>query len=502
MEYILTIDIGTTSVKCGVFERSLRPLRFFSAEYDLITPDASIVEVKPEIYLEKIRECVDAMRNTGIETGKVRSIIVTTQGETFIPIDASNRVLSNAIVWLDNRATKEAATLSGLFSDDTIYRKTGLPGFDGYTPIAKMMQIQKRVAQNGSRVAKYLLLEDFITWKLTGCITTEKTLLSSTGFFDLKKDRLWSDVLSAANIPAETIPEALESGEVIGGILPEMADFLMVSRDAVVVSGAMDQLCGAIGCGNICEGRMHETTGTALVIGASTSEPNFDNPYRITVYRHAVAGLYMMLTICRTAAIIQKWFCEQCCAEEVREARRRGISVYDYLTELTQDDAPNEHGPILFPYFNGCLAPVPMENARGAFWGIGLNTTKKDLIRAIPEGIAFMLRENLEMLDSIGMTGHSLYSLGGPSQNAYWCQMKADITGREIIAAPGLESTSFGAACLAAVSAGFFANISDAVSAYREYKCFMPRGDAQETYHKKYLAYRRLAECAAVFYKQ
>lgn len=502
MEYILTLDVGTTSVKCGMFDSNLKQLKAVSAEYTLITPDAAIVEVEPEVYLKKIRECIISMRESGLATEDIRYIVATTQGETMIPVDSEGKPLSNAVVWLDSRAEAEAASLTEKFPGDVIYRTTGLPGLDGYAPIAKMQHLLKRLTEKGEKVSKFLLLEDYLIWKLTGQMVTEKTLLSSTGFFDIVHDSLWDDMLLAAGVPSDLIPESLESGERIGKLLPDMADYLFVSREAVMITGAMDQICGAVGCGNIAEGHLHETTGTAMVLGASTRTPDFENPYQVTIYRHAVPGLYLMLPICRTAAIIQKWFREQFCEEEAKEAEKRGISVYDYLAELAEQAGAKADGPLLFPYFNGCMAPAAIDNAKGSFFGIGLHTTKNDVIRAIPEGIGFMLRENLEMLEKMGIGGNSFYFLGGPSKNAFWCQLKADITGREVIAAPELESTSFGAACLGAAAAGFFPTIEEAAGSFRNYKTFRPRKEMQELYQKKYLSYQKLVECTALFYKQ
>ncbi|MEG0630875.1 MAG: FGGY-family carbohydrate kinase, partial [Christensenellaceae bacterium] len=400
----------------------------------------------------------------------------------------------------DSRAQDEAAALSALFSQDDIYRTTGLPAFDGYTPIAKLMYIVKQSAATRRTVAKCLLLEDFLIWKLTGEMVTEKTLLSSTGYFDIVHDKLWDEALYAANISLDLIPQVMESGEAVGTILPQMADLLGVSCEAIVITGAMDQVCGAIGCANLEEGCMHETTGTAMVIGASVHTPDFSNPYRITVYRHAVKGLYLMLPICRSAAIIQKWFKDQFCENEEAYAQSKGISVYDYMSELANQSKPRIDGPILYPYFNGCQMPLSVEKARGCFYQIGLDTTKNDIIRAIPEGIAFMLRENLEMLAELNIRTASLYTLGGVSKNAFWCQMKADVTGCRMIAAPKLESTSFGAACLAAVQAGYFISLKQAAASYKEYTVFSPDEEMRCLYQEKYEMYRRFASCAALYY--
>ncbi len=502
MEYILTIDVGTTSVKCCIFDSKLHQVETVSAEYSLITPSREIVEADPELYLEKIYECIKALRFAGADTGKIRYLTATTQGETLIPLDDKNVPASNAVVWLDSRAQEEAEDLGTHFDSDLYYRTTGLPGLDGYAPIAKIKKLMKQFAREGRKVSKFLLLEDFLIWKLTGRMVTEKTLLSSTGYFDIRQDRIWEEILYASDIRLDSVPEVLESGQIVGKVLPEMADYLNISRDTVVVTGAMDQICGAVGCGNLSAGRLHETTGTAMVIGASTDAPDFENRYRITIYRHAVRGLYLLLPICRTAAIIQKWFKEQFCEEEAKRARETGQSVYDYLAQIAQNTEFRSEGPLLLPYFNGSLAPVSIDTARGCFWGIGLDTTKADFIRAVPEGIAFMLRENLDMLEKMGIKENSFYFGGGPSKNPFWCQLKADITGKEVLAADGLESTSFGAACLAATAAGYFDSLESAAAAEQSYKRFLPQKEVHEVYRKKYELYRRLVCCAESFYNQ
>lgn len=499
MEYILTLDVGTTSVKCAVFDENLHQICVRTAEYRLLTPQADVIEVEPETYLQRARDCVRSMSRAAVPTDQIRYIVATTQGETLIPIDKEGNTLTNAIVWLDKRAEKEGAQLAQLYPQDLFYRVTGLPGVDGYTPISKLKHLIDKFENTGQQVEKFLLLEDYLIWKLTGHIVTEKSLISSTGYFDILNECLWEDVLHSAGAKMEQIPEILECGVTVGNVLPEMAAFLGVDPEAIVITGAMDQVCGAISCGNIRDGVLHETTGTAMVLGASSTKPNFDNSFYISIYRHVLPGLYLLIPICRTAAIIQKWFSDQFCREERSIAALRGISVYDYLSDLAQQ-AKAEDTPILLPYFNGSLAPHSIDNARGAFWNIGLDTTKSHFIRAIPEGIAFMLKENIEMLTKTGMDIRFLYSLGGPSKNPFWCQLKADITGKTVILAPVLESTSFGAACLAAVAAGFVSDLTEAAQRYKNYVEYSPNAETMKTYSAKYEQYQKLMRCAAQFY--
>ena len=160
MEYILTLDVGTTSVKCALFDDELRQVHVGIAEYSLITPKTHIIEVEPNTYLEKIHDCIKAMAQKGAPIYQVRYIVATTQGETLIPVDSAGTPLSNAIVWLDSRAEAEGAQLAQIYSKDTFYHTTGLPGIDGYTPVSKLKKVSHEFSVNGQKIGKYLLLED------------------------------------------------------------------------------------------------------------------------------------------------------------------------------------------------------------------------------------------------------------------------------------------------------------------------------------------------------
>jgi xylulokinase len=428
----------------------------------------------------------------GIDTRLVRHIVITTQGETLIPIGAQGDILGKAIVWLDSRAAIEAKELARQFSEADVYAKTGLPGMDGYLPIAKLSNVKKRQRALYDQAHKFLLLEDFLIWQLTGEIVTEKSLISSTGYYDIADDRLWNEVLEAAGIDLALIPEVTESGRIVGKVKGEMAEALQVSPDAAVVTGAMDQTSGAVGCGNIREGVAHETTGTAMVIAATLDHPDFHDENRITLYKHAIPGKYLLIPICRTAAIIQKWFKEQFCGEEEKRALEKGVSVYDLMSGMAKESKPNSDGMIMVPYFNGSAAPEIIEGAQGMFFGLGLSTTKNDFIRSIPEGLSFMLRENLEMFDRMGIRTTSVRSLGGVSKNPFWSQVKADVTGRRIVTSPGLDSTAFGAACFAAVAAGYYKSLGEAVSVYNVLRAFDPDEENKKLYDIKYKRYQSM----------
>lgn len=181
----LVFDVGTTSMKTGVFDREFQLVFSSLNEYSLLYPQKNMVELSAEFYWTALKEGVSSAAAAGVNLGEIDSITITTQGETLIPVDKRGMPLSNAIVWLDSRAEKEALELAERISMGQFFRVTGLPDLSGTAPIAKLMWIRREKPEVYEKTAYFLLLEDFLIYRLSGVIVSEYSLLSSTGYFDI-----------------------------------------------------------------------------------------------------------------------------------------------------------------------------------------------------------------------------------------------------------------------------------------------------------------------------
>lgn len=506
MDLILTFDIGTTSVKTCIFNKELSILGSSTLEYQLITPAPGIVELPPEIYWDTCRKGVSlAAADAGVSLGDVKAVSITTQGETMIPVDAQGNVLHNAIVWLDERAHAEAADISVRFDTETFYAHTGVPECTGYCPVSKLLWFRRNKADIYDAAHKFLLLEDFIIQKLTGRFVTEKALLCTTGYYDIIEDRYWDELLTAMELDKAKLPEALECGTVVGKVLPAVAEELGLNPDAVVITAAMDQTAAAVGAGNLIPGIVTETTGTAMCIGATADHPDMHHPARITVYRHIYPGKYLLLPVCMTAGMVFKWFKDAFCQEEARQAEAEGISVYDLLGNQAAQVPAGANGLTLIPYFTGVIQPDNDPNARGIFLGVGLDTKKPEFVRAIFEGIAYMLRENLSLIETVDQQKiTAVRSLGGGSKSRIWRQIKADVCGVEIDSMAESECTSLGAAILAAVALGYYPDASSAAAVGNALgEQLHPDESKKELYDKGFARYQRVwQQCRPIFNEQ
>lgn len=483
---ILTADVGTTSVKVCLFDGDLKLLRAAALEYALDYAPGGIVEADPAVYLNAVGEGIRRVLAGG-PSAPVAAISVTTQGETLIPVDDSGRPLCNAIVWLDSRAQEEAKELAAWIDGGLFYSTTGLPEIGPGLPLAKLMHIRRKQTELYARTHKFLLLEDYILFWLTGRFVTEKSLLCSTGYFNIIEDRYWDAALEAAGIDPAKLPQALLCGEPVGPLTGQRAAELGLSPGTLAVSGAMDQTAAALGSGCVREGIVTETTGTALVVAAHTARPRFTDPSRVTVYRHAIDGAYLYLPIGVTAGMTLKWFRDRFC-QDIAPA---GDGSYGGMTALAAQVPPGSCGLLALPHLAGCVNPDWNPDARLVFFGASLDTERGHFIRAILESVAYMLRDFTAMLGGLGIGVAEIRSLGGGARSELWEQIKADVTGVPLCTMDMPEAASAGAAVLAAWALGLVPRGS-APPVMKPAKRYQPQQANKETYEHGYCRYREL----------
>ena len=497
MEVILTFDVGTTAMKCCAFDRQFRMLGSVTTEYALNTPADHIVEVDPATYWNGLCQSTRQLFSGELNAADVVAVGITTQGETTIVLDENDQPILPAIVWLDDRAEAEAAALTAAITNDRLYRTTGLPEINGAAPIAKLKWIMDR-PELKAKAKKILLLEDYLIYKLTGSFVTEHSLVCSTGYYNIIDRRYETAFLALAGAPLEIMPEVLPCGSVAGGVTEGSAAETGLPAGTPVVCTAMDQTASAIGAGNITPGTVSETTGTCLTVVATTEKPDFTTPVPLQYYTH-YDGSFLALSFNPTAAIVMKWFKDNFIADTdgLREA---AINPYTYMSRLAAEVAPGCDGLTLIPHFTGKVMPSSAPAMRGCFMGVGLGTTKGHFIRAIMEGVSYMLQENLDSLRAAGIDVSQIRSLGGGARDTLWCAIKASVTGCELLTTANEESTSLGAAILAARAVGWGETVAELCAAAVETsRSYLPNAEEHEIYQKLYRDYLRLDAMTAAF---
>ncbi|MBQ5865995.1 MAG: hypothetical protein IIW56_04855 [Oscillospiraceae bacterium] len=490
METILTFDVGTTAIKTCLFDKALNCLAIRTDEYTLST-ELGTVELDCEVYWNTICLAVSQIKKE-VPEAVVQAICLTTQGETMIPVTEDGTPLHRAVVWLDDRAKDQAERISKILPTKEMYGLTGVTDMNGFVPLPKLLWFKEERPEIYEKAYKFLLVEDFVLHRLTGEFVTEKSLLTSTAYYDIRNDRYWTELLERLDLDVNKLPTILDCGAMAGTLRPQAQKELGLGADVKVFAGAMDQIAAAIGGGGMQDGVVTATVGTAMVLTSAITSMDECTDESLIVYRGIRDNQYAILPLCSTAGAVFKWFKDQCSALTVEKAKESGKDPYDLLCEEAAGVAPGADGVIHLPYFCGSLQPTLLPDAKGVFFGLGLTTNHASMTRAVLESIGYMLRENLEMLKAFGINPTRVHFFGGGAKNPIWNQIIADITGVELVLLEQSECGSLGAAMMGAVSMGWYDTMADAQAQNLVKTIVKPNHDLKEIYDEVYDRYQKL----------
>ena len=431
MKYLLGADIGTTSLKASVFDTDGNMIKSVTKDYTLIVSNDE-VEFPADDYVKLFEEAYSEV-SEGLE---ISAFAIDTQCETLIVTDENDKPLMNAIVWLDNRATKQADEIKAHFGTEKVYNVTGQPEITATWPAAKLLWIKEMKPEIHKNIKKVFLLEDYLLYRLTGNFVTEKTLQSSTIYYDIKNDCWWDEMLEFIGVKSEWLPKLCDSAKKVGEY-----------KGAAAVTSAIDQIAGAIGAGITDTSVVSEMTGTTMVIFAPTSEVPEFNPNSIVPCHKNYDGKYCLLSWTPTAGIALKWFKNNFCEN----------FSFKELDELAESVPAGSAGLTFLPYLCGSTMPKYNPDAKGAFMGLTMEHTRAHAVRSILESVASMLKANL---DYLGVSVNEIRSMGGGASSPLWCQIKADMTGKNIAILENNETACLGSAILAGVGVGVFDDVA------------------------------------------
>lgn len=489
MELLLGIDAGTTSVKAGLFRPDGQCLALARQEYQLSTPGANRAELDAELYWQG---CVAATRSVleqaNASPQEVAALSVSSQGETMIALGSRGQPLHPAIVWLDNRAAREADTLAGKFSGDA-YGVTGIPEIIPTWTACKILWLKNNEPEVFAHTEKFLLVQDYLVHRLTDEYVTNGSISCTTLYFDIVGDRWWQPILDEIGVASKYLPELIQPGAVAGTLTQEASRQLGLRQTTKVIAGGMDQSVGAIGAGNIRPGIVSETTGAALTIQATIPSPGLDKNKIVPVYSHSIPGRYLFVPVCPTAGMAYKWFRDTFATAEMAQAAKEGSDAYDLLNALAAEAPAGCDGLILLPHLMGAFSPKPNPEARGSFTGFTLSHNRSHFARAILEGVAFLLKLNLDTIQQAGVEVKEIRPTGGGARSPLWNQIKANVCNLPVITLLNEETALLGNAILAGVASGVFRSVDEGCASMVAVKERVRPNHEAQSYVKPYQRY-------------
>jgi len=478
---LMGIDLGTTAVKVGLFDAATgEALAVTRIEYKPASPAPGWLELDAETYWEAtVAAARDALQEAG--RTEVVAIGLSSQGQTFVPLDRDYVPLRPAIVWLDTRAEEETKYLQSVFPQADSPLSSGLPSPNAIASAPKMLWVRQNEPDVWERTRYLMMLPDYLGFRLTGERRLDVNNAGSTAMVHPTTGDWWPEALAAVGVPEEWMSPIGRPAEIIGTVHAEAAAELSVPEGIPVALGSNDQLNGAVGVGNIRPGIASGTVGTAMAIVSSVDKPRADRPKGLGLGPHPVPGLFYLLSFAKTSGMVLTW---------LRDLMASAGGYEELLAEAAEV-GPGSDGLVCLPHFSGTATPTFRSDVRGGFVGLTLGHGRAHLVRAIVEAVCFAARDAISLNAQAGQAPTELRMLGGATQSDFWMQMMSDVVRLSLQVPVCGEAPVLGAAIFAGVAAGRFASIEEGSEAfYRPDRTFLPREEVASQYDDGYRAYR------------
>lgn len=465
MPYVIGVDLGTSGTKTVLFDELGRVVASHTIEYPMYQPQNGYAEQDPADWREAAFHTIRAvMDKSGVAAQEVKGIGLSGQMHGLVMLDAGGEVIRRSIIWCDQRTAAECAEITEKVGAQRMTEITANPALTGFTA-SKILWVRNHEPELYAKCRHILLPKDYVRYCLTGELATEVSDASGMQLLDIPK-RQWSDeVLEKLDIDKSLLAKVYESPEVTGTLTAQAAERCGLEAGTIVVGGAGDNAAAAVGTGVVRDGRAFTTIGTSGVVFAHTSEITIDPKGRVHTFCCAVPGAWHVMGVTQGAGLSLKWFRDQFCDAEKSAAGLMGVDPY-YLMDQAALASPIGANKLLYlPYLMGERTPHLDPDARGVFFGLSGMHTKRDMLRAVMEGVTYSLRDCVEVCREMGVNVSDMMACGGGGSSPVWRQMLADLYACPVKTVDSKEGPALGAAILAMVGAGMYSSVPEACDA-------------------------------------
>jgi len=494
MTYWLGLDVGTTGSRAVIIDAAGTVVSAASADHaPMAQPEPTWAEQDPRDWWRAAQEAIcTALRQSGIPGSRIAGIGLSGQMHGAVLLDENHEVIRPAIIWCDQRSQAQADWFTEHIGAARLKQITCNPALTGFT-VPKLLWVRDHEPGNYAKMRMLLLPKDYVRFRLTGAFFTEVSDASGTLLLDVPQRRWSGEILEALTLRLEQLPQVAESHEPTARITAEAADAMGLQAGTPVVGGGGDQAAGGVGNGIVEPGIVSSTIGTSGVVFAYTDAPHLDAGGRVHTFCHAVSNRWHVMGVTQGAGLSFRWFRDNFGALEVQEAQATGKDPYELLAMQAAAAPPGSEGLIYLPYLMGERTPHLDPLARGVFFGLTARHTRAHMIRAILEGVAFSLRDSLEIFKDMGVASRQIRASGGGGRSHLWRQIQADVFGREMVTINATEGSAYGVALLAATGTGHYPTVQEACHvAIRVTDRCEPDPTRSRLYDEQYQIYRTL----------
>ncbi len=472
------IDLGTSAVKLLLMDSEGKIVNVVSREYPLYFPHPGWSEQKPEDwYAETMEGIRELLKNA--DKNQVAGISFGGQMHGLVILDAEDNVIRPAILWNDGRTTEETDYLNNSIGKEKLSEYTANIAFAGFTA-PKLLWVRNNEPENFARIAKIMLPKDYIAYKLTRVHCTDVSDASGMLLFDVK-NRCWSkEMCDICGIQPTQLAKCHESYEAVGCILPEIAKELGIPESVKVAAGAGDNAAAAVGTGTVGDNMCNISLGTSGTIFISSRKFGVDKFNALHSFAHA-DGSYHLMGCMLSAASCNKWWMDEI------------IGTKDYAAQQEGIERLGENHVYYLPYLMGERSPHNDPNARAVFIGMTMDTTRTDMTQAVLEGVAFALRDSLEVAKSLGISLTRTKICGGGAKSPLWRRIIANVLNLKVDVIESEEGPAMGGAMLAAVACGEYASVEEiAARVVRIVDTVEPEPELVAKYEERYAQFKKI----------
>lgn len=482
------IDLGTSAVKLLLMDEKGSIKNIVSKEYPLYFPNPGWSEQKPEDWYDGV---ISGLKELIADADKssIAGISFGGQMHGLVILDENDEVIRPALLWNDGRTYEETDYLNNVIGKDKLSEYTANIAFTGFTA-PKILWIKNKEPENFKKIRKIMLPKDYIAYKLTGVNSTDVSDASGMLLLDVK-NRCWSkEMCDICGITEDMLPKLYESYECIGTVKPEIAQLLGIPATCKVAAGAGDNAAAAVGTGTVGDGMCNISLGTSGTIFISSKKFGVDKYNALHSFDHADGSFHLMGCML-SAASCNKWWMDEIIGTKDYGAEQKGI---------TDDKLGNNH-VFFLPYLMGERSPHNNPNARGTFIGLTMDNTREDMTQAVLEGVAFALRDSLEVARSLGIKIDRTKICGGGAKSPLWKKIIANVMNLKVDVIESEEGPALGGAMLAAVANGEYASVEDAAKAIvKIVDTVEPTPELTARYEEKYRQFAQIyPACKPVF---
>lgn len=476
--YYIGLDLGTSALKLLLMDEKGVILNIVSEEYPISFPKPGWSEQNP---VDWWQAAVDGIKKLikDVDKDKIKGISFGGQMHGLVMLDEDDQVIRPAILWNDGRTIEECDYLNQKIGKETLSEYTANIAFAGFTA-PKILWVKKHEPENFQKICKIMLPKDYLAYRLSGMFCTDVSDASGMLLFDVKH-KCWSqEMLDLCGIRREQVADIYESFDTVGTIKHQVAAELGLPASVKIIAGAGDNAAAAIGTGTVGDGKCNISLGTSGTIFISSRQFGVDDHNALHSFAHA-DGYFHLMGCMLSAASCNKWWMEDI------------IDTKEYTKEQEKIGRLGENHVFFLPYLMGERSPHNDSNARGTFIGMSMNTTRADMTLAVLEGVAFAMRDSLEIARSLGINIKRTTICGGGAKSPLWRKIIANVLNLEVDIIDSEEGPGYGGAILAAVGCGEYQSVEEASDKLvKVIDTISPEKELAEKYEKKYQVFKTI----------